>query len=177
MSMAYVLTPETRRRLKQPLGQLVRGSYVETTNRIKEMIAQESPPKVISVGDTVSKNLMSQHVHIQLSITDNKVMRKSVQPSLTPVDRTIHTVNPPGTITEEAILAIRRALTEQDSVRIVVDGEEDLLALVAISYAPEGSLVIYGQPYEGVVVVKAALQKKAEVAEILKAMENARKAK
>jgi len=56
-----------------------------------------------------------------------------------------------------------------------VDGEEDLLTLVAVLHAPENSFIVYGQPREGVVIVKATREKKAEVAEILKAMESVSK--
>jgi uncharacterized protein (UPF0218 family) len=52
-----------------------------------------------------------------------------------------------------------------------------LLALIAVLYAPEKSLVVYGQPYEGIVVVKVTSEKKAEATEILKAMKTVRKAK
>jgi uncharacterized protein (UPF0218 family) len=58
-----------------------------------------------------------------------------------------------------------------------VDGEEDLLTLIAILYVPEDSFVIYGQPYEGIVVVKATEAKKEEISGILNSMENPRKAK
>jgi uncharacterized protein (UPF0218 family) len=57
----------------------------------------------------------------------------------------------------------------------VVDGEEDLLTLVAVLYAPENAVVVYGQPYEGIVLVKVSPEKKAEALEFLKAMENCSK--
>ena len=53
---------------------------------------------------------------------------------------------------------------------VIVDGEEDLLALVAISVAPDGSLVVYGQPNEGLVLVPVTSQKKKEIADILALM-------
>ena len=60
---------------------------------------------------------------------------------------------------------------------VVVDGEEDLLVLVAVLYAPVGGLVVYGQPGEGVVVVRVTEAKRAEALGILKGMEIVRKAK
>jgi len=91
--------------------------------------------------------------------------------------KVVHVKNPQGTITEEAIAAIREALESDEPVRIIVDGEEDLLALIAVLYAPEKSLVVYGQPYEGIVVVEVTSEKKNEAVEILKAMKTVRKAK
>ena len=43
---------------------------------------------------------------------------------------------------------------KDESTIIVVDGEEDLLALPAIALAPLTSVILYGQPDEGLVIVK-----------------------
>jgi uncharacterized protein (UPF0218 family) len=177
MTIAYTLTPELRKRLKKPIGTLIRGSFDETMKRFKDMMEKEKPSVMISVGDTVSRNSVKNHIFPQLSIVDNRVMRKNVQPMPLMDEKVIRVENLPGTITEEALRAIREALKSDCRVKMVVDGEEDLLALIAVLYAPENSYVIYGQPYEGIVVVKVTPEKKAEVAGILKTMENAQKAK
>jgi len=173
----YVLTPELRIKLKEPLGILIQGSFNETTARIKSMIAHEKPPAIISVGDTVSKNLVENGVLPKLAIVDNRVMRKKTQPLILPVEKEMCIVNPAGTITEEAVKAIKEALNCDVNVKIFVDGEEDLLALIAVRYAPENSFVIYGQPRRGAVLIKVTKEKKKEIEEILKVMENVRKAK
>jgi len=177
MAIVYTLTLELRIKLKKPLGTLIRGSFAETMRIFKVMAEKEAPALLISVGDTVSRNLTENHILPQLSIVDNRVMRRSAQPFPLETEKTIHVKNPPGTITEEALEAIQEAIKSDCRVKMVVDGEEDLLTLVAVLYAPENSLVIYGQPYEGIVVIKVTPEKKAEIAEILKAMENVRKAK
>ena len=69
-----------------------------------------------------------------------------------------------------AIDAIQRALAKGVHTHIVVDGEEDLLTLIAVLYAPENSFVIYGQPHSGIVVVKVTDQRKCQVQEFLNAM-------
>jgi len=177
MAIAYSLTPELRVKLKKPIGTLIRGSFAETMKIFKDMAEKEKPPVIISVGDTVSKNLAENHVFPQLSIVDNRIMRRNIPSIPLTAEKTIHVKNPPGTITEEALIAIQEALKSNCRVKIVVDGEEDLLTLIAVLYSPKNSFVIYGQPHEGVVVVKATNEKKVEVAVILKAMENVRKAK
>jgi len=177
MASVYILTPELRIKLKAPIGTLIRGSFVETMKIFKDMTEKEKSAVIISVGDTVSRNLVEKHILPQLSIVDNRVMRRSVKPIPFAAVKTIHVKNPPGTITEEALEAIKEAIKSNCRVKIVVDGEEDLLTLIAVLYSPENSFVIYGQPYEGVVVVKVTPEKKAEVAEILRAMENVRKTK
>jgi hypothetical protein len=177
MATGYNLTPELRIKLKKPLGTLIRGSFTETMKTLKDTIEKEKPTAIISVGDTVSKNLVESHLFPQVSIVDNMVMRKSTQPITLIAEKTINVKNPPGTITQEAHEAIQEALECNDHVKIIVEGEEDLLTLIAVLYAPEKSFVVYGQPYEGIVVIKVTPEKRAEIAEILKAMENARKAK
>lgn len=171
MTTEYRLTPELRKELKNPIGTLIQGSFNETMKKLKNLVEKEKPPMVISVGDTVSKNLAENHMFPKLSIVDNKVMRKRIHPISLPIDNTIHVKNPPGTITEEAVLAVQEAIKHNHRVKIVIDGEEDLLTLVATIYAPENSFVVYGQPREGIVVVRVTNQKKAEVNEVLKVME------
>jgi len=154
---------------------LIQGSFSETIRKFKDVVEKEEPPKIISVGDTVSKNLVKNNILPQLSIVDNRVMRKSIKPVALGADETVTVENPPGTITEEALTAIQEAMESSRRVKIVVDGEEDLLTLIAVLHAPEDSFIVYGQPREGVVVVKATREKKAEMAEILKAMESVSK--
>jgi len=177
MTVRYSLTPELRVELKKPLGTLIRGSSAETTRKFKEIAEAEKPPAIISVGDTVTRNLVRSHLQAQLSVVDNKVMRRNTRPVTFTVQQTMHVENPPGTITEEAIGAIQEALKSNRRVKIVVDGEEDLLTLIVILYAPENAFVVYGQPHEGIVLVKVTPEKKAQIDGILKAMEYARKPK
>jgi uncharacterized protein (UPF0218 family) len=177
MAIAYNITPELRAKFKEPFGILIRGSFSETMGRMKEIVKRENPPKIVSVGDTVSRNLHEHHMNPQLSITDNQRMRGRIRPRTFTGKTVVHVRNPQGTITEEAIAAIKEALESDERVHMIVDGEEDLLALIAVLYAPEKSLVVYGQPYEGIVVVKVTSEKKAEATEILKAMKTVRKAK
>jgi uncharacterized protein (UPF0218 family) len=177
MAVAYSITPELRAKLKEPFGMLIHGSFAETMGKMENIVKRENPPKIVSVGDTVSRNLHEHRMNPQLSITDNKRMRRRIQPRAFTGKKVVQVKNPQGTITEEAITAIRQALESDERVHIIVDGEEDLLALAAVFYAPEKSLVVYGQPYEGIVVVKVTSEKKAEAAEILKAMKTVRKAK
>jgi uncharacterized protein (UPF0218 family) len=177
MAVAYSVTPELRAKLKEPFGMLICGSFAETMGKMENIVKREKPPKIVSVGDTVSRNLHEHQMNPQLSITDNKRMRKRIKPRIFTGKNVVHVKNPPGTITEEAITAVKEALEGDEHVHIIVDGEEDLLTLIAVLYAPEKSLVVYGQPYEGIVVVKVSSEKKAEAKEILEAMKNVRKAK
>lgn len=177
MAVVYSLTPSLRKKLKHPLGTLIRGSFAETMNRLKEMVEEEKPSCIISVGDTVSKNMIKKEFISKLAIVDNITMRKVTRPVAFTADKTVYVQNPATTITDEAMNAIQEAFRHDGTTKIIVDGEEDLLTLVAVLYAPNDSFVIYGQPYEGIVVVKTSAPKKEEIATILKTMENPRKAK
>ena len=73
-------------------------------------------------------------------------------------------------VTEEALNLVKLALKSNYTVGLRVDGEEDLLTLPVIRYAPVGTLVAYGQPDEGIVLVKITKNKKASVKEIMNKM-------
>ncbi len=173
MAVTYAVTPELRSKFKEPLGTLIRGSFSETMNKLEEIVKKDKPPKIISVGDIVSENLHKHQIIPQLAITDNKSMRKAIKPLSFPSKSLVKVKNPQGTITEEAIFAIQDALKGDSQIHLLVDGEEDLLTLIAVLYAPKNALVIYGQPFEGIVIVKATPEKKADIKRMLKAMETA----
>jgi len=170
MKIEYTVTPELRIKLKEPFGTLIQGSFNETMEKMKELIEKEKPPKIISVGDVVSRNLHEHGVHPQLTIIDNKSLRNQAAPERGTTEKTVRVTNPQGTITKEALIAIKKAIEENEHTHIVVDGEEDLLTLMAVLNAPENAVVVYGQPYTGIVVVKVTTQKKAQAGKFLKAM-------
>ena len=171
MTIPYSITPELRIKLKEPFGTLIQGSFDETMAKMKELVEKEKPPRIISVGDVVSRNLHEHGIHPQLTIIDNKSLRDQSMPETARVERTVKVTNPQGTITKEAAAAVKEAIDGKNHTHIVVDGEEDLLTLIAVLYAPEKAFVVYGQPYKGIVVVKVTPQKKAEIEEALKTME------
>jgi hypothetical protein len=139
--------------------------------RLKELISKEKPAVIVSVGDVVSESMAKHGVSAQLTIVDNRVMRQPITPVELEANEVIHVRNPPGTITEEAWRAVKNALEEKQLIKIVVDGEEDLLALPALLHAPLNALVVYGQPHEGIVAVKVTQRKRQKARRIIKAME------
>ena len=87
------------------------------------------------------------------------------------VDETYHILNPQGLITAESWTVIGKALKEKGKIKIVVDGEEDLLGIPVVLLAPRGSLMLYGQPNEGIVIVTINNESKGFAKRILKEME------
>jgi uncharacterized protein (UPF0218 family) len=170
MTIVYVLTPELSLKLKEPFGNLIQGTPDETMGNLKEMVEKEKPSRIISVGDIVSQNLHIHNINPQLTIIDNISLRTQKIPTETVVQKTVFVDNPQGTITQEAISAVKEALESNEHTHIVVRGEEDLVTLIAVLYAPENAFVVYGQPHSGIVVVKVSPERITRAQEFLKAM-------
>lgn len=151
-------------------GRLLRGSPSENAARVVELIAASKPPRVIAIGDHTLKALLEAGCAPDLGIFDRLTRRA---PSGFNHPRAWQVRNPAGEITDEAVAAIKLALARRrrGGVMLVVEGEEDLLALPAIIEAPKGSLVIYGLPDRGMMVVTADDTTKERVASLVKQFE------
>jgi uncharacterized protein (UPF0218 family) len=161
--------------LKEPQGLLIEGSFETTIKRLEELILKEKPKLIVSVGDIVSRNMIERGISVDILIIDHKVMRKPVQPIEVDTDHTLHAGNPPGTITDEACDAIKRAFEHTGRTKVVIDGEEDLLTLITALSAPEDSFVVYGQPHVGIVVVKVTEEVRENMRRIVDSMEKSSK--
>jgi uncharacterized protein (UPF0218 family) len=157
-----------RRRLKEPLGNLLSGSQKEINQQLKKLILTK-PKKIICVGDAVSRRFTKLGLPTSIKVIDNKEMRRKVKPFIYKTETVFKVKNSKGTIDLAAWQALKDALKKDDAL-IIVDGEEDLLALPAIISAPEGSLIFYGQPKKGIVSIKVNKKKKNEAKEILNMM-------
>lgn len=164
MSEALVLTDDLRKELKEPLGRI-----------LQDMDELETRDIIICVGDETSDRFLCNDLEPKICIYDNKIKRKNILTAGSIKDfdaRQISIENPPGQISKEAFSAIREALSSDGKTKIKVDGEEDLLTLVAIKLAPNNSLVLYGQPDEGLVVVDVDEKTKEKVENILERMKD-----
>ncbi len=165
------LTPKLRKELKAPLGLLIRGSSEETTKALEGLIERMKPRQIISVGDVVSENMIRAGIRPQVLVVDNKVMRTPIDPIDVDVDQTLHVENPPGTLMDETWRVVKEAIGSEGTTKVVVDGEEDLLVLVVVLCAPRRSLVVYGQPDEGVVVVNVTEKTIGRIRNVIDEME------
>ena len=156
-------------RLKTPLGKLLRGQPRETIYQLGRLVKENKPPRVITVGDIVSSRALEAGISVSLRIVDQKTMRQPIVSLPRPSKNTYRVRNPPGVITEESLATIKRAMNVEDAL-IIVEGEEDLLALPAALEAPDQSFVVYGQPLEGIVVIVASDVVKLRVREIMARM-------
>ncbi len=156
--------------MKKPQGLLLEGPFEITMEKLKDLIKEENPSMVISVGDIVSFHMIEHGIPLNIMIVDNKTMRKPIQPILVDVDQKLYTNNPPGAITDEAWDTIKRAIELKGRTKVIVDGEEDLLTVVTVLSAPENTLVVYGQPHKGVVAVKVIEETRERMHRIMDAM-------
>nr|AIF14315.1 hypothetical protein conserved in archaea [uncultured marine thaumarchaeote KM3_67_A06] len=162
------LPDDLRDQLKNPLGNLISDNDPNRENIIKKNSAESI---IITVGDRTTENMLQLGLKPQVQIIDGLEKRDQC---LVPADDTVNTKlscrNPPGEITEESIQVIQKAFSCEPPVRITVDGEEDLLVIPVCIYAPENSVVMYGQPNEGLVIVHITPEIRAKIQKILDAM-------
>ena len=168
----YKLCGALRNELKRPLGELIKGEAPLPYLRILEKIRKAN--YIITVGDIVTENLLRVGVFPDIAIYDHKTKRRKYNSKIE-LDAVVITVNnPAGTITKTLLVAIKRSVElARKGKRVCIDvcGEEDLAVIPAVLYAPEGTLVIYGQPEEGVVIIEVTTEYKCKCAEILRKME------
>lgn len=168
----FYLTPKLRGELKEPLGELVRGKVPGPYLKIRPIL--EKVPFIITVGDVVTENIIKLGLYPDVAVYDHRTKRRDCTP---PVDLEavfLTVKNPPGTITKALLNAVRKGVeiaSRGRKVHIKVNGEEDLAAIPAVLYAPYGSVVLYGQPDEGVVLIKVTPECKRRCAGILSEME------
>lgn len=155
------------------MGDLCKGNGLECVQAMDSDL--KAAIKLIAVGDMTAFYLLKASVVPDVVIVDNKTKRMPIPDHVVKsLDhdsyKTVEVKNPPATLTKELMDMIRESLQESDRIKIVVDGEEDLATLPAILYAPLGSVVIYGQPNEGSVLVKVTTEKKKHIEELMKQM-------
>ncbi|HKI08410.1 MAG TPA: GTP-dependent dephospho-CoA kinase family protein [Nitrososphaeraceae archaeon] len=115
-----------------------------------------------TVGDATTARLLLFKIIPDVSVVDGKERRIKSSKSKIVLggDKDsknlsfVRCSNKPGSVSRRAIETIRDALKMPFPVRIVVSGEEDLLALPLFVMVPNGSVVLYGQPLEGMVIVR-----------------------
>jgi len=137
------LPTESRQPLKEKLGELVEGDLPDKYRDYE---------CIITVGDVVTDVLYEQGITPDLALIDGKTKRGKYNGRDFSDEKTINIKNPAEMITKDAWRSIKYGLDREEPVIIKVQGEEDLLSLVAIALAEKDCLVIYGIPDEGMVI-------------------------
>ena len=137
--------------LKKPLGKL----YPDFEDAIDDIKSSEF---LISVGDATFANLTKHELYPNIGIIDNLIQRKNHAHDVIRADHILKSENPAGYITDDLWETIGQALELSDNGEcyvIEVAGEEDLAVLPCIMLANPETTILYGQPNEGLVLLKA----------------------
>jgi GTP-dependent dephospho-CoA kinase len=150
--------------LKKPFGTLIAEKDV-TRRKISSML---KPIKnIIAVGDATTERLISFGITPHIAVIDGIERRSKRNYSIHYYAKEMSCTNPAGKISKEAVDVLKKALETPPPVRVKVDGEEDLLALPLFTMAPKGSAVLYGQPLEGLVIVKLTEEKEKQAKDLI----------
>lgn len=150
--------------LKRPFGTLVVEKEI-TKQKIVSLL--EGVRKIITVGDATTDRLLSFGITPDIAVTDG-VERRALRNQSTDYQATeMFCTNPAGIISDKAIEVLQKALEATFPIRVKVQGEEDLLALPLFAMAPKGSVVLYGQPLEGIVLVNITEEKQNQAKELM----------
>jgi len=156
------LPEKLRDKLKIPLGTLLLEKDTNKENVLKKI---SNVSYIITVGDATTEKMLSFGIVPSLQIVDALEKRaKREPPTSAQIITNISCDNPAGEITENSIDQIKKAFKSKPPVRIMINGEEDLLVIPVCIFAPENSVVMYGQPNEGLVIVhiKEEIRHKAQ---------------
>ncbi len=162
------LPDSLREQMKIPLGILLPESQANKENILKHL---EENSYIITVGDRTTEKMIDFDLIPSLQIVDGIEKREKREPPKLVNATEITVDNPPAEITSQSIDVIKKALSMESPVRILVTGEEDLLVLPVCIHAPENSVVMYGQPNEGLVIVKITSEIRNKAQSLLDLME------
>ncbi len=154
--------------MKIPLGTLLPESQANKENILKHI--QENS-YIITVGDRTTEKMIDFDLIPSLQIIDGIEKREKREPPKLANANEITVDNPHAEITSQSVDIIKKAFLMESPVRILVTGEEDLLVLPVCIHAPENSVVLYGQPNEGLVIVKITSEIRNKAQSLLDLME------
>ena len=136
--------PEKYRKIfQEPFGELHRN--------IDEIIPIIADSTLYAVGDVVTHNLQKTGITPAIAVIDGHTMRLPCKRLPVFQGECIRVKNPAGTLTDDLIRALDHAILHPPAT-VIVEGEEDLAVIPLVIAAPEGTIVLYGQPNQGVVL-------------------------
>lgn len=163
-SKGFEMGEDLRGMLKIPFGRVIKDT---------EQFESNGNKFVIAVGDMTIFRLISSHVFPSVSIYDKKTERTVItdESILSVLPEPIAVLkNASGTIDKQAAISIdayiHKALVDEVKVGIMIDGEEDLLAIPAILFAPLNAIVFYGLQGKGMVEVVVDEEKKKQIIDL-----------
>ena len=160
------LPEDLRAEFAEPLGRIY------TDPALLHRAAGDGP--VLAIGDVVTYHLRQADRTPDVAVVDGRTKRDAVNDEVEAAVADLPRVtveNPPASLSEELLVALRRAVEDDEPTVVFVEGEEDLAALPAVVAAPAGASVVYGQPDEGMVHVSVDDEQTAQARDLLRRME------
>jgi uncharacterized protein (UPF0218 family) len=158
-------------RLKHPFGKLLIGPPEKTIEELKELIYHEKPRKIFAIGDVVASNMVRSGIQVNAIIIDFQTERRPAKHTVLDGFKIVKVKNTPRTVAVQACDVIKEVFQGSSPTAIIVDGEEDLLTLPAIESAPLESVIVYGQPHVGIVLVHINERTKNEARQLFQIIE------
>lgn len=157
------INEEFRNELKKPIGKVY--------NDFKEIKKLGKTHRIIVIGDICTLGMLGMGIKPHLAVFDHLYMRHRLAPTMLRIlelhfKKPKRYKNAPGTLSEKILSNAPMLLKEGGAV--LVDGEEDLTALAFILAAGKKDIIVYGQPNEGMVVVKPDKKLKERIRKKLK---------
>ena len=144
-------------RIPEKIKSLLKKPFGKVYTHYEELKTLSKSHRIISVGDVCTLALLGLGIKPHLAVFDFKYMRRKLDGTKTGIlkryfghFRTMTNVT--GTLSIEILKNAKKLMTTGGA--ILIEGEEDLTALAFIKDADKKTLVIYGQPHKGIVVVK-----------------------
>ncbi len=168
----YRLPEEMRDELAKPYGKLYRGKGLEVLLRIGKDLSSDL---VACVGDVVSIYAIQANLNPKVLVVDGKTVRNEVvgvENVLKVAEgyEVLRAENPQGCISCSLISALKKGVEivkDGGKVIVIVEGEEDLAVMPLGLLLPNSSVVLYGQPGEGVVVLRIDEESKGIILKLL----------
>ena len=163
---------ELKEELRKPLGKLYIGDVDSSSSQAVEALRRSRAKPVITIGDVTTSMFMKHGLKPKVAVVDNRFERMSFGERIDFTGYVVNAIhNPAGCIAPEAAEKVFDAVEGSLYVALVVDGEEDLLALPAVLACSEGGAVAYGQPKTGCVVITVDEKTKEKVLDIIRRAE------
>lgn len=142
-----------RRELRKPIGPII------ANNDVERVVISDHTRIIVTVGDKTTERILGLGIRPRLSVIDFFTNRerfdwpKSLMDMLLE-DRKVKTLpSGPGYISRDVLTYIHQWAQACRPSLLIIDGEEDLLVLPLAMEAPDGTVIYYGQPDQGMVRV------------------------
>ncbi|NPB01180.1 MAG: DUF359 domain-containing protein [Crenarchaeota archaeon] len=148
--MAFRLLSSAVKLLREPIGICIFDDVPKSIKKLRVVFQSLDLEVLATVGDVVTLNVIKYWRVPDIAIIDNRTLREKKIDTLSTVSVLFKDIirlhNEPSTISDRSFDSIEtatRLVKKGRNVLVVVDGEEDVLAILLILNVDRG-LVVYG---------------------------------